>query len=184
MKPVSLFQLYLIFLKIGAILLGGGYVILPILTSELSEKRKLLSEDELVEFFALAQALPGIVAANISMFTGYRLRGKFGAVSAMLGVVTVPFISIILIAEFLNAVTENNLVQGALSGVEIAVIALILLTVKEMWQKTETDRFFYIIFFLSLIGLLFFKLSPITTIVCFTLFGIGYKAFFKRGEKQ
>ena len=67
---ISLLKLYLIFLKIGAILLGGGYVILPILMNEFVEKRNLVSKDELVDYFALSQSLPGIIAANISMFVG------------------------------------------------------------------------------------------------------------------
>ena len=85
-KKISLFNLYLIFVKIGAILLGGGYVILPIVTSEFVDKRNLISHDDLIDYFALSQSLPGIIAANISMFVGCKLRGKFGAIVAMSGV--------------------------------------------------------------------------------------------------
>ena len=97
MQKISFLNLFLIFVKIGAILLGGGYVILPILTNEFVEKRKLVNHDELLDYFALSQSLPGIIAANISMFVGYKLRGKIGAIIAMLGVITVPFIIIILL---------------------------------------------------------------------------------------
>ena len=184
MKRISLLKLYLIFLKIGAILLGGGYVILPIITDELSKKHKLLSEDEIVNYFALSQSLPGIVAANISMFTGYKIRGKFGAVVSMLGIITVPFITIILLATVLNAFSDNVYLKGALSGVEVAVIALLILTVKELWQKSKIDLFFCLIFTLSLCGLVFLKLSPIQTIIIFTIFGVIYKKFTKGGNEQ
>lgn len=78
LKKMSLFKLFLIFVKIGAILLGGGYVILPIMTSEFVDKRNLVSHDDLINYFALAQSLPGIIAANISMFIGYKLRVNGG----------------------------------------------------------------------------------------------------------
>ena len=107
---MSLFKLFLIFVKIGAILLGGGYVILPILQNEFVEKRNLISQDELVDYFALSQTLPGIVAANISMFIGYKLKGKWGALAGMLGIISVPFIIIILLASVLSFFTENQTV--------------------------------------------------------------------------
>lgn len=174
-KKISLFNLYLIFVKIGAILLGGGYVILPIVTSEFVDKRNLISHDDLIDYFALSQSLPGIIAANISMFVGCKLRGKFGAIVAMFGVITIPFACIVLLASILGALTENPIVNGALWGVGISVIALIMLTVREMWQKSVRDKFFYTIFILALLTLLIFKLSPIKTILLFTALGVLYK---------
>lgn len=172
---MSLFKLFLIFTKIGAILLGGGYVILPIMTSEFVDKRELVSHDDIVDYFALAQSLPGIIAANMSMFIGYKLRGKWGAITAMIGVTFVPFWCIVLLASVIGSLTENSYVQGALWGVGAAVVALIVLTVREMWQKSCRDLFFYTIFVLTLLTLLIFKLSPIQTILIFTLLGVGYK---------
>lgn len=183
---ISLFKLFLIFTKIGAILLGGGYVILPIMTSEFVDKRNLVSHDDVIDYFALAQSLPGIIAANMSMFIGYKLRGKFGAVIAMVGVTFVPFWCIVLLASVIGTLTENNYVQGALWGVGAAVIALIVLTVREMWQKSNRDLFFYIIFTLTLLTLLIFKLSPIQTILLFSLLGVGFKKIVeikKEGKK-
>lgn len=172
---MSLFKLFLIFVKIGAVLLGGGYVILPILTNEFVEKRNLVTHDEMINYFALSQSLPGIIAANISMFIGYRLKGKWGAIVAMAGAILVPFLSIVLLASVLGAFVENNYVQGVLWGVGVAVVALIILTVREMWQKSEKNIYFYIVFLLTLLALLFFKLSPIQTILLFTVLGVGYK---------
>ena len=174
---MSLFKLFLIFTKIGAILLGGGYVILPIMTNEFVDKRSLVSHDDIIDYFALAQSLPGIIAANMSMFIGYKLRGKWGAIFAMIGVTFVPFWCIVLLASVIGSLTENSYVQGALWGVGAAVIALIVLTVREMWQKSNRNLFFYTIFTLTLLTLLIFKLSPIQTILLFSLIGIGYKRF-------
>lgn len=174
---MSLFKLFLIFVKIGAILLGGGYVILPIMTSEFVDKRKLVSHDDIIDYFALSQSLPGIIAANISMFVGYKLRGKCGAIIAMIGVTFVPFWSIVLLASVLGSFVNNNYVQGALWGVSVAIIALIMLTVREMWQKSNRNAFFYVIFGATLLTLLIFKLSPIQTIILFSVFGVAYKKF-------
>ena len=174
---MSYIKLFLIFVKIGAILLGGGYVILPIITHEFSEKRRLLTQDEIVDFFALSQSLPGIIAANISMFIGYKLKGKFGAILAMLGIIFVPFWTIVLLASVLNHFSNNSIIQNMLWGVGIAVCALILLTIREVWQKSNKNTYFYTIFALTLISLLLFKISPVQAILIFSIVGILYKKF-------
>jgi chromate transporter len=175
MNKISLLKLFIIFVKIGAILLGGGYVILPILMREFVGTRKLINHEDLIDYFALSQSLPGIIAANISMFIGYKLRGKLGAIVAMFGVIFVPFLCIVCLASFLGSLTQNLYVQGALWGIGIAVISLILLTIREMWQKSTKDTFFYSIFILSLVLLIYMKLSPIKTILIFTFLGVLYK---------
>ncbi|MBQ4114653.1 chromate transporter [bacterium] len=179
---MSLLKLFLIFTKIGAILLGGGYVILPILMNEFVEKRKLITNEELVDYFALSQSMPGIIAANISMFVGYKLKGKSGALIAMLGVVFVPFISIVFLASVLDKFVTNQYVQAAFWGVGIAVIALIVLTVREMWQKSEKNIFFYVVYILALLTLIVLKLSPIITILLFVILGVLYKRLFAYKE--
>ena len=134
----------------------------------------------MVNYFALSQSLPGIIAANMTMFIGYRLRGKSGALAAMFGVILVPFWTIILLASVLGHFVNNLYVQSALWGVGIAVIALILLTVREVWQNSKRTLFFYTIFLLSLISLLIFKLSPITVIIIYSLLGLAVKIVLRR----
>ena len=179
---MSLFRLFLIFVKIGAILLGGGYVILPIMQSEFVEKRELVSKDELVNYFALAQSLPGIVAANMTMFIGYKLKGKTGALTAMFGVIFVPFWCIVILASVLNIFVNNTYVTGAMWGVGVAVLALILLTVREMWQRSERNLFFYFIFLASFTALMIFKLTPIQTILIFSVLGVLIKFLQRKKE--
>jgi chromate transporter len=175
MQKISLFKLFLIFVKIGAILLGGGYVILPILINEFVERRNLISQDELLNYFALSQSLPGIIAANISMFVGYKLQGKRGALIAVLGIITVPFLIIASLASIIENLTENIYIRGVFWGVGVAVIALIMLTVKEMWQKANKNLYFYIIFIASLFSLILLEFSPIKTILIFIIIGVIYK---------
>lgn len=175
MCKISFFRLFLIFVKIGAILLGGGYVILPIIIEEFSKNRNLISQDEILNYFALSQSLPGIIAANISMFIGYKLKGTIGAILAMFGIVFVPFIVIIILASYLATITKSVYVNAIFWGVGIAVIALIGLTVREIWQKSKPDMFFYFIFVFALLTLIIFNLSPIKVIVIFTMIGVLYK---------
>ena len=179
---ISLFKIFLIFVKIGAMLLGGGYVILPVLISELSEKRNLVPKDDIITYYTLSQSVPGIIAANVSMFSGYRLRGVSGALVAILGVIFCPVLSIILIAEFLSAFENIGIVQAFLWGIGIAVIALIMLTVREMWRNSEKDGMFYVLFLSSLFALLLLNLSPVQVIILFTVFGVILKSI--RSEKR
>lgn len=179
---MSLFKLFLIFVKIGAILLGGGYVILPIMQNEFTDKRHLIEREELINYFAISQSLPGIVAANISMFIGYKLMGKKGAIAGMLGIIFVPFWCIILLASVLNLFLDNIHVQGVMWGIGVAVIALILLTTREVWKNSKRNLFFYSIFLLSLISLLLFKLSPIHAILIFSVIGVLIKCLGKKNK--
>ena len=181
---VSLFKLFFIFTKIGAILLGGGYVILPIITHEFCEKRKLVEESEIIDYFALSQSLPGIIAANISMFIGYKLRGKLGAIVAMFGIIFAPLCLIVVLANILSCLTNNSYIQSVLWGVSVAVVALIMLTIREMWNKTVKNAYFYIIFIFSLLTLLIFNLSPIKTILLFTILGVVFKRLTTPKEKR
>lgn len=180
---MSLLNLFLIFVKIGAILLGGGYVILPILMNEFVEKRNLITHDELIDYFALSQSLPGIIASNISMFIGYKLKGKTGAFIAVLGIIFVPTIIIICLASVLDTLSQNIFIKNALWGVGVAVIALIVLTIREMWQKTTQDLFFYFIFITALLALLFLNLTPIQVILIFSCVGVIIKKIQARREK-
>ena len=169
---MSLYKLFLLFLKIGAILLGGGYVILPIMTDEFITKRKLLTHDELMNFFALSQSLPGLIAINISLFVGYKLRGKCGAITSVIGIIFVPFWCIVLLGSVLSVLADNYVVQGAFKGVSVAVIVLITMNIREIWRNTKKDAFFYLIFVFSLCSMLVFNLSPILTILIFAILGV------------
>ena len=177
---MSLLKLFFIFVKIGAILLGGGYVILPIISNEFSEKRKLISSNDITNYFAISQSLPGIVAANMSIFIGYKLRGKLGAVTAIIGIIFIPFWSIVLLASILNSLVNNAYIKGAFWGIGISVIALILLTTREMWQKSDKNLFFYLFFALALFFLLYFKTTPVQTIAILTTLGILIKTILKK----
>lgn len=182
-KKVSLWQLFCACVKIGLILLGGGYVILPVMQSELVEKRGWITDEELVEFYALSQSLPGIIAINTSIFVGYKIRGKWGALTAIIGLVFSAFWMIVALASVLAKLTTNSYVQGLLWGVEVAVIVLIIMSVREMWGKSMRSKFSYAVFLFAMGLMLFGKVSPALTIIITVVVGLLYKTLTKkRGE--
>lgn len=172
----SVYSIYTTFFKIGTLLLGGGYVILPLLQSELSEKKGWISEDELCEYYALSQSVPGIIAANVSIFTGYKLSGQKGAIAAVSGVVTPAFLSIVLLAVLVTQIAGHNIVKSIFWGVGIGVIMLIFLAVKEMWKKSVVDPFTCGVFISAFILSACFKVSPVLVVILSIIAGIMYKA--------
>ena len=106
MNKVSFLNIFLVFLKIGAILLGGGYVIVPIMQSELVEKRNWINNDELCDFYCVSQCLPGIIAINMSILVGCKLLNTKGALAAIFGMSFSPFVVILIIANFMEKILK------------------------------------------------------------------------------
>ena len=175
----GLLKIFLAFLKIGAILLGGGYVIVPIMKNELIEKRKWIEEDELLNFYCISQCLPGIIAINMAILVGYKLNKLKGAITALFTISLSPFISIIIIANLLEKITNLSFLQGLFWGANIAVIILIYLTIKEMWQKSMINTFCYI-WFALILTLALLKISPIILIILSITSAIVYEKFIRR----
>lgn len=186
---ISLKDIYIEFFLLGVQMLGGGYVLVPLMTKSLIEKRKWITKEELTDFYALSQSLSGIIAANISCFTGYKLRGKSGALFALLGIITSPVISILLIAGIIDKLLKISFIQSIFWGVGIAVIILVYLTIKEMWKFSMVDILSWIIFLSAFSLSFFFKFSPVWIIIFCVLFGVFIKFIQgkifeqKRGEK-
>ena len=156
-------------------LLGGGYVILPLLQSELVEKKGWIDSDGLCEYYALGQSVPGIIAANMSIFVGYKLRGQIGALAAVLGIVSPAFLAIVLLASILEEIVHLTFIQSIFWGVGIGVILLVFLAAKEMWSKSIVDRFTCIVFFAAFILSSCFHVSPAIIIILAIVSGVVYR---------
>ncbi len=173
----SFYAIFKIFFKIGTLLLGGGYVILPLLTSELVDKRNWLTADELCEYYALGASLPGIIAANTAIFTGRKLCGTKGAVAATIGMITPAFVAIILLAFLFNELVSRPTIQHIFWGVGIGVITLLFLAVKEMWKKSVTDKFTLGVYLICLLAALSGKIPLPLIIITSVLVGILNEKF-------
>lgn len=161
---ISLIRLFLIFFKISCVLFGGGYAILPFLKTEMSDKEKICSYEEIADYYAMSQCFPGLVAGNISVLVGYKARGFWGALVSVLGVCLPAYLVILLVFTFLNSIMGNSIIENVFHILDIAVCVLILLTVSELWTRSIIDKFTTFIFFFALI-LTILKVSPFIIVI-------------------
>lgn len=175
-ESVNYKNIFLTFLKAGTILLGGGYIILPILQDELVSKRNWITSEELTDYYAISQSLPGLIAINISILVGYKLKGKTGAIAAVLGITFSAFWAIVILASVLTKLTMNPYIQSAFWGIGVAVVVLIISAVREMWDKAIKDFNSFILYLIVLFVMLFTKISPAYLIISSVFLGIVYKS--------
>ena len=171
------YTIFKTFFKVGTLLLGGGYVILPLLTSELVEKKNWITSDELCEFYAIGASLPGIIAANTAIFIGRKLLGTKGAVAATVGMVLPAFLAIVLLATILSEIINLPTTQHIFWGVGIGVIVLLFLAVKEMWKKSVNDKFSLTVYIVCAILALTRKVPLALIIIGALVCGITWQKF-------
>ena len=179
-NEVSLWQIFLVFAKIGAFTIGGGYAMIPIIQGELS-RRGWISEEDLPDIVALSQSAPGVMAVNISIFAGHRLRGLKGAVAATIGSILPSFLIILAIAMFFTAFRDNPWVERAFKGIRPVVVALILVPMVNMAAKCCRKWWQWMTAALSLAAVAFLNFSPIYIILCVMV--IGFSLTFLRMKK-
>jgi chromate transporter len=168
----QLLDLYLTFAKIGATTIGGGYAMLPVLQDEIVTKRGWATESEIMDYYAIGQCTPGIIAVNTSTFIGYRKAGILGGVLATLGFVTPSIIIITIIAFFLQNFAEYPVVQHAFNGIRACVCVLILDAVLKLGKKALTDYRCVLIFVAVLAAALFTPLSPVLFVILAGVAGV------------
>lgn len=181
----ALGQLYWAFLRIGGLTFGGGLAMLPMLRYELVEKKGWISEDELLDCYAIGQCTPGIIAVNTATFVGYKKKGVAGGIIATLGMVTPSLIIITLVAACLENFMDNVWLQHALMGVRGIVCALMLNTVINLARKSLVDRFTCIICGIVLALCLVTEIPTILIVVVSALVGIVSERLGRnRGEDE
>ena len=135
-----LIDLYLTFTKVGSMMFGGGYAMLPILQREIVDNKKWATTEQLTDYYAVGQCTPGVIAVNTATFIGAQQAGIAGGVAATLGVVTVPAILILIIAAFLSSFMDSVIVAHAFNGIRACVTALILASVVKLFKGAVKDR--------------------------------------------
>jgi len=177
---MNLFKLFAIFAKIGATTFGGGYAMLPILQREIVDKYKLATEKELLDYYAIGQCTPGVIAVNTATFIGHKISGIKGAIVATLGVVTPSLIIIMLIAGLINQFSDYEIVQKAFVGIRICVAALIINAVINLWKNSIVDKYTLSVFGIVLLLALVTSISPI-----YLMIGAGILVLIKiKKQKQ
>ena len=171
---MSLWKLYLLFLKIGSLMIGGGYSMLPLLIRELVERHKIITEDELTDYMAVAQCTPGVIAINTATFVGYKVRRTVGAIVASLGVITVPMILIALIAAVLKNLMQYEIVGHIFAGVRLAVCALITASVFKLFKKSVTNLTTFALFLLAFLFVAVGGVSPVFIVIGAAVVGLAW----------
>ncbi len=159
-SEVSLWQVFLVFAKLGAFTIGGGYAMIPLIRDEMV-KRNWMSDEELPDIIAMAQSAPGVLAVNMSIFAGYKLHGVKGSVVATLGSVLPSFISILLIAMIFTNFRDNPAVERIFKGIRPVVVSLIAVPMINMARKNNKTWWAWAISAATLFLVAFLSFSPI-----------------------
>ena len=171
----ELLDMFLTFARIGGLTFGGGYAMLPMLQREVVEKRHWATEEELMDYYALSQCTPGIIAVNISTFIGQKLKGILGGILATLGVIFPSLVIISILAGVITNFSHLEVVRSAFAGIQVCVCVLIFNAVLKLLKKSVIDKRTLIIFLLVLAGGIFMNVSPVWFVVLAALAGIILK---------
>lgn len=172
----ELLELFLVFAKIGVMTFGGGYAMLPILQRELVESRGWVEDEELMDYFAIGQCTPGIIAVNTATFIGQKRRGNLGGVAATLGVVFPSLIIISLLAGLIANFSHIAWVQSAFAGIQVCVCVLIINGTVKLTKKAVIDKKTAAIFAAVLLGSSFLDVSPVVFVLVSAVLGILLKS--------
>ena len=173
-------RLFLTFAKVGGFTFGGGLAMLPILQREIAEKRRWVTQEQLMDYYAIGQCTPGIIAVNVATFVGYQRKGFFGGVVATLGVVTPSVIIISLIAAFISNFQDVQLVRWAFDGIRPAVVALVLNAALKIVKKSLVDVWTAVMFAVVLVLSYLTNVSPAVFVLVAGVCGV----LLKGGERH
>ena len=178
----QLLDLYFTFFRIGAVTFGGGYAMLPILQREVVEKKHWATEEELMDYYAIGQCTPGVIAVNTATFIGRKYRGIPGGILTTLGVVSPSVIIISVIAAVINNFAGILWVQNALGGIRVCVCVFILNSVVKLFRSAVKDKATLVIFLALFALAVFFNFSPIYSVVAAGALGLLFTKMGVRGK--
>ncbi len=161
----KLIDLFLTFARIRGLTFGGGYAMLPIIQKEVVEKRKWATEEEIMDYYAIGQCTPGVIAVNTATFIGYKNKGLIGGIVATLGVVFPSLVIISIISMFISNFANLEIVKHAFAGIRVCVCVLIINAVIKLGKSSIADTAVLLIFLAVFIASVFFKVSPIIAVI-------------------
>ncbi len=181
---IGLGELFLTFLKISSFTFGGGYTIIPVIKNEFSEKRNLISEDDMLQIVAISQSGPGALAINGAILTGYRIKGLAGALIAALASALPSIVIITIISFFYKEFSENTYVQAALTGMSGVISAILLVTTYDLFKNAIKNNWVFslLLMVFAFIGSFFWHLNSALIIVILALSGLIVFTFIIKEE--
>ncbi len=169
-----LLEIYITFFKVGISTFGGGYAMLPILEKEVVENKKWASMPEVMDYYAISQCTPGIIAINTATYIGYQIKKLSGAIAASLGVFSPSVIIILLISGLIQNFSSLQIVEHAFNGIQICVAVIIINAVIKMLKASIVDKITICLFVISFFVMLIFDISAIIIILLAVIFGIYF----------
>lgn len=152
-KVQELIELFFVFFRIGTFTIGGGMAMLPMVERELIDNKGWASEEEILDYFAIGQSTPGIIAINTATFIGYKRNGLVGSIIATLGMVFTPILLIMVIGSFFTQISQDSTFIKAFQGIRVVVVVIILNSVSKMAKhsiKTKLAVFLLVISFVAI----------------------------------
>ena len=155
------FELFVSFFKVGILTFGGGYAMLPMLQREVVEKRGWITEEQILDCYAIGQCTPGVIAVNTATFVGFRQAGILGAAAATVGVVAPSLLIISALAGILRRIAHYDAVRHAFAGIRVAVSVLVGQAVVKLWRKGVKGAWAIAAWLAALVLAAFFGVSPV-----------------------
>ena len=168
----ELLELYLSFFRIGLLTFGGGYAMLPMLQREVVDKHGWITQEDVLDCYAIGQCTPGVIAVNTATFVGYRQKGTLGGLVATLGVITPSVIIITLIALLLRGFASNLYVVHAFAGIRIAVAVLSLMAVIKLYRSGVKGAVGNALMGVSFLLRILFSFAPVLLVLAAVILGI------------
>ena len=180
----ELIDLFLTFVRIGGLTFGGGYAMLPVLQKEIVDTRGWATNEELMDYYAIGQCTPGIIAVNTATFIGNKRRGILGGMAATLGFVFPSLVIISVIAAFLSNFAELEVVRNAFAGIRVCVFVLILNATVRLSRASIKDSFAALVFLAVLAGSMLFDVSPAIFVITAGIAGVIVKVLLKKNDEE
>ena len=176
-------DLFLTFARIGGLTFGGGYAMLPMLQQEVVDRRGWATNEELMDYYAIGQCTPGVIAVNTATFVGNKTKGTLGGIFATLGVIFPSLVIITIIAAFIRNFAELEVVKNAFAGIRVCVFVLILNAVVKLGKSSIKDAVTVGIFLAVLLGAVLVDASPIVFVLLAGIAGVVARTLMKKGAK-
>ena len=178
-----LLQLFASFFRIGLFTFGGGYAMLPMLQREVVEKQGWVTEEDVLDCYAIGQCTPGVIAVNTATFVGYKQKGISGGLAATLGVVCPSIIIITVIALVLDTFASNPYVMHAFGGIRLAVAVLALMAVVKLYKSGVNGAFGNALFVATFLLSALLDISPVILVLAAVVLGVVLELVRGKGEK-
>ena len=177
-----LLKLFAAFARVGVLTFGGGYAMIPMLEREIVDRHGWATNEELMDYYAVGQCTPGVIAVNTATFIGYKTAGNIGGIVATLGVIFPSFVIITVIAGIIQNFADIPAVKSAFAGIRVCVCVLIFNSVIKLWKGAVKDKAALVLCLLVFVLSVFFSISPIVFVVVCAAAGILFTRLGVRGK--